>query len=464
MMAISDEVAVELLTDDEIVQRVEAGKMQAHALEKDLKDCSRAVQVRRMIVVRQTARQNADQVLAGLPQTGLDYGSVLGACCENVVGFVPVPVGIAGPLLLDGMPVHIPMATTEGCLVASTARGCRALSASGGVTSAILADGMTRAPVVRMPSITRAAAVKAWIETPENFGELCRVFDAGSRFARLQSAKVVVAGRQVHIRFKATTGDAMGMNMLTIGVERALAVLRRPFPDMQLLAVSGNLCTDKKASASNWLSGRGKSVVAEGVLTREAVEKILKTTPAALADLNVSKNLVGSAMAGALGGFNAHAANIVAAVFIATGQDPAQVVVSANCITQMELLDGGDALHVSVTMPSLEVGTIGGGTGLAAQAACLDLAGVRGPHPTTPGANAKRLASIIAGAVLAGELSLMAALAQGTLASSHMRLNRSSNSLAASAAACHGRPTSPALVTLPVIASPPPRSAAAGSS
>ena len=158
---------------------------------------------------------------------------------------------------------------------------------------------------------------------------------------------------------------------------------------------------------------------------------MLKTSVGALLDLNVVKNLTGSAMAGSIGGFNAHAANLVAAVFLATGQDAAQVVESSSCITLLEPANGGADLHVSVTMPSIEVGTVGGGTVLAGQAAALELLGVRGPHPTTPGANAATLARVVAGTVLAGELSLLSALASGDLVKSHMKFNRSSGNLPA---------------------------------
>jgi len=148
-------------------------------------------------------------------------------------------------------------------------------------------------------------------------------------------------------------------------------------------------------------------------------------------ELNMVKNLAGSALAGAIGGFNAHASNIVSAVYIATGQDPAQNVESSQCITMMEAVNGGRDLHVSVTMPSIEVGTIGGGTQLASQSACLSLLGVRGANAESPGANARALARVVAGTVLAGEISLMSALAAGQLVKSHLKYNRSSNNMAA---------------------------------
>jgi hydroxymethylglutaryl-CoA reductase (NADPH) len=225
----------------------------------------------------------------------------------------------------------------------------------------------------------------------------------------------------------------MGMNMISKGVEKSLSgnlVLKQLdlgelFPEMQIIAISGNYCTDKKPAAINWIEGRGKSIVSEAVVPGSIVNSVLKTTVKALVELNISKNLVGSAMAGAMGGFNAHAANVLTAVYIATGQDPAQNVESSNCITLMEAVNGGKDLYISCSMPCIEVGTVGGGTGLGPQGACLDLLGVRGPNMENPGTNAQRLAKIICAAVMAGELSLCSALAAGHLVKSHMIHNRS---------------------------------------
>jgi hydroxymethylglutaryl-CoA reductase (NADPH) len=192
----------------------------------------------------------------------------------------------------------------------------------------------------------------------------------------------------------------------------------------------GNFCSDKKAAAVNWIEGRGKSVVCEAVIKEEVVKKVLKTSVESLIELNMLKNLTGSAMAGALGGFNAHASNIVSAIYLATGQDPAQNVESSHCMTMMEAVNDGKDLHISVTMPSIEVGTVGGGTQLASQSACLNLLGVKGASKETPGANSRQLATIVAASVLAGELSLMSAIAAGQLVKSHMKYNRSSKDVA----------------------------------
>ncbi|CAN1156509.1 3-hydroxy-3-methylglutaryl-coenzyme A reductase 1 [Linum perenne] len=409
------------MEDEEIVQSVISGSIPSYSLESKLGDCKRAACVRREALQRITGRS-----LNGLPLDGFDYDSILGQCCEMPVGYIQIPVGIAGPLLLDGREYSVPMATTEGCLVASTNRGCKAIHLSGGASSVLLKDGMTRAPVVRFATAKRAAHLKLYLEDLLNFDSLSLVFNKSSRFARLQSIKCSIAGKNLYLRFCCSTGDAMGMNMVSKGVQNVLDFLQTDFPDMDVIGISGNFCSDKKPAAVNWIEGRGKSVVCEAVIKGEVVKKVLKTSVESLVELNMLKNLTGSAMAGALGGFNAHASNIVSAVYIATGQDPAQNVESSHCITMMEAVNDGLDLHVSVTMPSIEVGTVGGGTQLASQSACLNLLGVKGASKETPGANSRLLASIVAGSVLAGELSLMSALAAGQLVKSHMKYNRSS--------------------------------------
>ncbi|KAL2499199.1 hydroxy methylglutaryl CoA reductase 1 [Abeliophyllum distichum] len=410
-----------LKDDEELVKSVVSGEIPSYSLESKLGDCFKAASIRREALQRLTGRS-----LQGLPLEGFDYESILGQCCEMPVGYVQIPVGIAGPLLLNGIEYFVPMATTEGCLVASANRGCKAIFASGGATSVLLRDGMTRAPVVRFTSAKRATELKFFLEDPLNFDTLTVIFNKSSRFARLQGIQCAIAGKNLYIRFSCSTGDAMGMNMVSKGVQNVLDFLQNDFPDMDVIGISGNFCSDKKPAAVNWIEGRGKSVVCEAIINGEVVTKVLKTTVLALVELNMLKNLTGSAVAGSLGGFNAHAANIVSAVFLATGQDPAQNVESSHCITMMEAVNDGEDVHVSVTMPSIEVGTVGGGTQLASQSACLNLLGVKGASKESPGSNSQLLASIVAGSVLAGELSLMSAIAAGQLVKSHMKYNRSS--------------------------------------
>ena len=285
-----------------------------------------------------TARSSETKTLesSSIPYENYDYSRVIGACCENVVGYIPIPLGVAGPLDVDGTSFPIPMATAEGTLVASTSRGCKALNAGGGVSTVLVGDAMTRGPAIDFPSIKLAAQAKAWVDSEEGYAEVKAAFESTSRFAKLKSLKTAMAGRTMYIRFATTTGDAMGMNMISKGTEKALDAMQARFPSMVVLALSGNYCTDKKPAAINWIEGRGKSVVAEAVIPGHIVKTVLKTTVGDLCNLNVKKNLIGSAMAGSIGGFNAHASNILTAIFLATGQDPAQNVESSMCMTLME--------------------------------------------------------------------------------------------------------------------------------
>ncbi|BBH08130.1 hypothetical protein Prudu_020242 [Prunus dulcis] len=397
--------------DEQIVQSVLSGTTASYGLEAKLGDCMRAAAIRREALERTTGRS-----LEGLPLDGLDYESILGQCCENPVGYVQIPVGVAGPLLLDGKEYMVPLATTEGTLVASINRGLKAIYASGGAISVLHKDAMTRAPIVRFGSAVRAAELMLFVEDPLNFDTLAAVFN------RQESIHPVCLQ---HWR-------CHGMNMISKGVQYVLEYLQNDFPDMEVIGISvRNFCSDKKAAAVNWIQGRGKSVVCEAIIKEEVVRKVLKTNMDSLAGLNVNKNLIGSAMAGTVGGFNAHASNIVSALFIATGQDPAQNVESSHCITQIESVKNGKAIYIAVSMPALrngssQVGTIGGGTQLASQSACLNLLGVKGANRESPGANARQLARIVAGAVLAGEVSLLAAIDTDQLMTSHMKYNRSS--------------------------------------
>ncbi|KAF2110942.1 hydroxymethylglutaryl-coenzyme A reductase-domain-containing protein [Lophiotrema nucula] len=416
-----------LMTDEELIELSVRGKIPGYSLEKTLGDKTRAVKIRRGLVSRTHATRETSSLLERslLPYKDYNYDLVHGACCENVVGYLPLPLGVAGPIMVDGQNYFLPMATTEGVLVASTSRGAKAINAGGGAVTVVTGDGMTRGPCITFASVTRAGAAKNWLDSEVGQRTMKDAFNSTSRFARLQSMKTAIAGTNLYVRFRATTGDAMGMNMISKGVEHALSIMANDagFEDMDIISVSGNYCTDKKAAAINWIDGRGKGIVAEAIIPGHIVKSVLKSSVDEMVELNISKNLIGSAMAGSMGGFNAHAANLVAAIFLATGQDPAQVVESANCITTMKNTNGN--LQIAVSMPSIEVGTIGGGTILEPQSAMLDLLGVRGAHPTAPGDNARQLARVIGAGVLAGELSLNAALAAGHLVRAHMAHNRS---------------------------------------
>ncbi|HJJ87380.1 MAG TPA: hypothetical protein O0X17_03480, partial [Methanocorpusculum sp.] len=219
---------------------------------------------------------------------------------------------------------------------------------------------------------------------------------------------------KAYVRMSYKTGDAMGMNMATIASEAASKIIEEA-TGLRLIASSGNMCCDKKPAAINAVEGRGKTVSAGVFLSDELIRTVLKTEARLLIEVNMRKNLVGSARAGALG-FNAHAANVVAALFLACGQDAAHVVEGGNCITTAEAVDGG--VYVSVTLPSLQVGTVGGGTSVACQNECLRMLDCAGDG------KAMKFAEIAASAVLAGELSLLSALAAGQLGKAHKELGR----------------------------------------
>ncbi len=402
----------------DIVERVVKGEVKLHELDRILGNSNLAALVRRLALEKIVGAS-----LSSIGSTILDFEEIVGRNIENPIGAIQVPVGVIGPLRVNGEyakgDFYVPLATTEGALVASVNRGAKAITVSGGATTRILYDAMTRAPAIWTPSVEEAMRLVKWVS--ENIEKLREAAEYTTRHGRLKGIKYWITGNIVWLRFEFETGDAMGMNMVTIAVDEALKRLVHEYPgEMRVIALSGNMCTDKKPACINALLGRGKSVVAEALVKREVVEKVLKTTPEAIHEVNTVKNLLGSARACSIS-YNAHVANIIAAVFIATGQDVAQVVESSIAYTWTEVRDGD--LYISVTLPSLEVGTVGGGTRLPTQREALSLMGIAGGG-NPPGSNAKKFAEIIAATVLAGELSLLAALAAGHLATAHKKLGR----------------------------------------
>ena len=207
---LSDESDFNTYSNEEILSMVLAGSIKDHMLEKKLGDTERAVAVRRMLY-----EHTLNRPLDLIPYTGYDYDKVFGANCEIVVGYVPLPVGIVGPLMMNKEPIYVPMATTEGCLVASTNRGCKAISASGGCDVLVLKDAITRAPCLRFPSAMQAGAMKKWMEEPEHYRMIEEGFNSTTNYGKLRSCEATVAGRNVYLRFACMSGDAMGMNMVS---------------------------------------------------------------------------------------------------------------------------------------------------------------------------------------------------------------------------------------------------------
>ncbi|KZX12163.1 hydroxymethylglutaryl-CoA reductase (NADPH) [Methanobrevibacter oralis] len=336
---------------------------------------------------------------------------------ENSIGVLQLPMGIAGPLKINGQyckrEVFVPLATSEGALVASINRGASTITASGGVNTIVTSDFMTRAPVIKTNSASDALLIKQWFV--DNFTDLKELAESTTSHGKLLKIDpILIVGSYVYPRFVYSTGDSMGMNMVTIATEKILDKLAQE-SDAKHIALSGNVCVDKKPAAINVVEGRGKSVVADILIPKEIVNKKLKTTAEAIVEVNITKNLIGSAAAGSMA-FNAHYANMVAAIFLATGQDAAHVVEGSLGITTAENRDGD--LYFSVNLPDLPIATVGGGTSLEVANEGLNILGVAGSG------KAREFAEIVAGTVLAGELSLIGALAAGHLARAHQELGR----------------------------------------
>ena len=357
--------------------------------------------------------------------TGADLESISKYCfdsekasknVENMIGATQVPLGFAGPVLIRGDHAKgefiIPLATTEGALIASISRGMSVINEGGGARVKVFQDGMTRAPVFRTDGIDHCKQVMDWIE--ENEKLLSSIVDTTTGHGKLISTEMFPAGRNLFIRFTYGTGDAMGMNMATIATEAVCKEIENRTGAV-MVSVSGNLCSDKKAAAINMIRGRGKTVIAEALIPKKVVEDRLHATTGSIVETSIRKNLVGSSLSATIGA-NAHAANMIAALYIATGQDPAQVVSGSMAMTMCEDL-GGD-LYISVRLPAVEVGTVGGGTRLPSQSEALKMIGCLGDE------KAKKLAEIVGVTVLAGELSTISAQAAGHLGKAHKELGR----------------------------------------
>jgi hydroxymethylglutaryl-CoA reductase (NADPH) len=400
---------------EDYLERLKKGSLKLYALESGLPP-EEAVRVRRAFIEQETG---TDLSATGSFSIPIDRAAARN--CENMIGTVQVPVGVAGPLLVKGEYANgsffIPLATTEGALVASVNRGCGVITRAGGAEARIFRDGITRAPVFAARDIPHARSICDWVASHRE--EIARAAESTTSHGKLTGITTATGGTSVFVRLEFDSKDAMGMNMVTIASAKAAEIIAGA-TGARLIALSGNFCTDKKPAAVNLVMGRGRSVAAGVFLPDDLVRDVLKTDAATLAEVNLRKNLVGSARAGSFG-FNAHAANIVAALFIACGQDPAHVVEGSLAITTVDPAEGG--VYVSVTLPSLPVGTVGGGTGIATQHECLTLLGVAGGGDP-PGTHAKKFAEIIACAVLAGELSLLGALGAQHLARAHQQLGR----------------------------------------
>jgi hydroxymethylglutaryl-CoA reductase (NADPH) len=322
---------------------------------------------------------------------------------ENFIGVAQVPLGVAGPLLVNGEHAQgeffVPLATAEGTLVASYNRGMRLLREAGGVTTTVIADKMQRAPAFIFESAREAREFAHWLD--DHFDEIKRMAESSTRAGQLRDIEKYSASRILFCRFNYTTGDAAGQNLTGKATAVACEWIRANYPKLEHYFLESNFATDKKSSQVNMLRTRGKRVVAEATIPRGLIQEIMHADTDLLWRARLVSNL-GGFMSGANNN-GAHSANGITAIFIATGQDVANVAESSAAFNYGELLPDGD-LYFSVTIPSLIVATYGGGTGLATQRECLELMGCYGKGKVL------KLAEIIAATVLCGELSLGSAI------------------------------------------------------
>ncbi len=344
--------------------------------------------------------------------------SVLPGNIESFVGVAQVPIGIAGPLLVDGEHAtgefYVPMATTEGTLVASYSRGMRLTRESGGIRCTVIDDAMQRAPLFVFTDARRARDFGRMVEA--RFEEIKAKAEETTSVGKLRTIEQYAVGKMRWLRFDFTTGDAAGQNMVSKATRHACrALVDEGIPGLEHFTLAANLDTDKKHSHLNSLHTRGKRVVAEVTMPRGLVESIMHTTPEALHRQRQLSNL--GSMVSASTNNGSHFANGITAMFIACGQDVANVAESSAGFVHSELTTEGD-YYFSVTIPSLIVATYGGGTGLPTQRECLEILGCYGRGKVI------RFAEVVAATVLAGELSLASAVVSDQWVSSHDRLGR----------------------------------------
>lgn len=343
--------------------------------------------------------------------------------CEQMFGSVPVPVGYAGPLNVafssgETLDIHLPLATTEGALVASVNRGCKAV---GTVSTSSTYHGISRSIALKLKA--ESVKLKAFIKDHES--DWKKIGEATSSHLKILSYDIDESGDYVFLTINGDTDEAMGMNMITIAAQEIGNYIEQNFigtdaPAVRLITIAANVDSDKKPSKRTHEKGRGYEVVANCQLEAAVIADVLKTTPEAMLEVAEAKLKHGSKVAGALGA-NLHAANVIAALYLATGQDAAHVVEGSLTDTSVRILGYSDTriLEVSVRCPAILVGVRGGGTELPAQRQCLDML-----LPTTDNRLPSRLAESIGAVVLAGEVSLLAAQASQSLASSHKSLAR----------------------------------------
>jgi hydroxymethylglutaryl-CoA reductase (NADPH) len=334
----------------------------------------------------------------------------------NISSHASIPQQVIGPVAINGSineEVYVPLATYESPLWPSVNRGAKVARLSGGIDTVITKNCMTRSILLEAKNAAFAAECTTKILTDKN--NLADKVQETSRYAQLEDIHVQQIGNLLFIRFALFTGEASGHNMVTKAADNLMEYILTKFQALQHISVSGNFCTDKKASAVNGILGRGKYVIADCVVPRVVCEEVLKTTPEKIVELNVKKNLIGTNIAGGIRSANAHFANMLLAIYLATGQDAANIIEGSQGIVHAELV--GHDLYFSVTLPNIIVGTIGNGKDLDFVQENLRLMGCI--------SNSARLAEIVAATVWCGEISLLAAQTNpGELMQSHIAMER----------------------------------------
>lgn len=347
--------------------------------------------------------------------------------CMRMEEFANIPMSFVGPMRIGGDLLageyEVPLATFETPLWPSVDRGARvSMHTEKGIQCTLVDDRMTRSILLEAPNAAEANRILLQLKTDDSF--LAEAAASTGRFVSLIDIHAQIAGKLLFLRLAFRTGDAAGHNMCTQAAEAILNALLEKYASLTYESISGNYCSDKKATAVNGILGRGKYMVAELTIPEKLCSRFLKTSPQRLVQLNVRKNLIGTLLAGGVRSANAHVANMLLGFYLATGQDAANIVEGSQAITHAEVQE--DALYFSVTIPNLIMGTVGNGKGLEFVVRNMRRMGLLEEREI--GENSRRLAALCAATVLCGELSLLAAQTNpGELMNAHRRIERGSS-------------------------------------
>ncbi len=371
---------------------------------------SRSVMEQRASYLSELSNHPISHLTSGSVDPELTRGNI-----ESIIGFAQVPVGVIGPLRINGEHAsgdfYVPLSTTEGALISSYNRGARAISLSGGVNVVVTNDGIQRAPYFVLENVFKAKEFVGWID--KNFSILQGICAGTTNHGKLESFQSFLHGRTVYLRLHFSTGDAMGMNMVTKASCEICHYIVANFP-VELYAIESNMAVDKKPAHINSIMGRGKTVTAEIFMKKAIISRFLRTTAKDIDDA-YRRQVAGGQMAGIVGS-NGHIANGLAAVFLACGQDLGNIAESCMGYIYTEAM--GDDLYISLKLPSLIIGTVGGGVSLPTQRECLEIIGCYGTG------KAKKFAEVVTATLMAGEISLAASVVAGDFVSAHEKYGR----------------------------------------